>query len=60
MWRFQHIDGQSEINELHVPLASAVKVIFTSEDVLRSLYISAIFRLRRRPARPGRRRERQL
>lgn len=42
MWRFQHIDGQSEINELHVPLGRPVKVIFTSEDVLHALYIPAL------------------
>ena len=41
MWRFQHIDGQSEINELHVPLGRPVKVTFTSEDVLHSLFIPA-------------------
>ena len=33
MWRFQHIDSQSEINELHMPLGRPVKVTFTSEDV---------------------------
>ena len=38
MWKFQHIDGKSEINELHVPLGRPVKVTFTSEDVLHSLY----------------------
>ena len=38
MWKFQHIDGQNEINELHVPIGRAVKVTFTSEDVLHSLY----------------------
>jgi cytochrome c oxidase subunit 2 len=52
MWRFQHIDGQSEINELHVPLGRAVKVTFTSEDVLHSLYIPA-FRVKA-VAIPGR------
>ena len=41
MWRFQHIDGQSEINELHVPLGRPVRVVFTSEDVLHSLYVPA-------------------
>src|SRR5688572_16020011 len=41
MWRFQHLDGQSEINELHVPLGRPVKVTFTSEDVLHSLFIPA-------------------
>jgi cytochrome c oxidase subunit 2 len=38
MWKFQHIDGKSEINELHVPVGRPVKVTFTSEDVLHSLY----------------------
>jgi cytochrome c oxidase subunit 2 len=52
MWRFQHIDGQSEINELHVPLGRAVKVTFTSEDVLHSLYLPA-FRVKA-DAIPGR------
>ena len=52
MWRFQHIDGQKEINELHVPLGVPVKVIFTSEDVLHSLYVPA-FRIKA-DAIPGR------
>jgi cytochrome c oxidase subunit 2 len=52
MWRFQHIDGQSEINQLHVPLGRPVKVVFTSEDVLHSLYIPA-FRVKA-DAIPGR------
>ena len=52
MWRFQHVDGQSEINQLHVPLGRPVKVIFTSEDVLHSLYIPA-FRIKA-DAIPGR------
>jgi cytochrome c oxidase subunit 2 len=52
MWRFQHLDGQSEINELHVPLGRPVKVIFTSEDVLHSLYVPA-FRVKA-DAIPGR------
>ena len=41
MWKFQHIDGQNEINELHVPLGRAVKVTFTSEDVLHSMFFPA-------------------
>ena len=52
MWRFQHIDGQREINELHVPLGRPVKVIFTSEDVLHDLFIPA-FRVKA-DAIPGR------
>ena len=41
MWKFQHLDGKGEINELHVPVGRAVKVTFTSEDVLHSLYFPA-------------------
>jgi cytochrome c oxidase subunit 2 len=52
MWRFQHIDGQREINQLHVPVGRAVKVTFTSEDVLHDLYIPA-FRVKA-DAIPGR------
>jgi cytochrome c oxidase subunit 2 len=52
MWRFQHVEGQSEINELHVPLGRPVKVIFTAEDVLHALYIPA-FRVKA-DAIPGR------
>lgn len=52
MWRFQHIDGKSEINDLHVPLGRPVKITFTSEDVLHSLYIPA-FRVKA-DAIPGR------
>jgi cytochrome c oxidase subunit II len=52
MWRFQHVDGQREINELHVPLGRPVRVIFTSEDVLHDLFIPA-FRVKA-DAIPGR------
>src|SRR4030095_10556683 len=50
MWRFQHIDGQVEINELHVPVGRAVRVVFTSEDVLHDLFIPA-FRVKAGPGR---------
>jgi cytochrome c oxidase subunit 2 len=39
MWKFQHLDGQREINELHVPVGRAVKLIATSEDVLHDVFI---------------------
>jgi cytochrome c oxidase subunit II len=52
MWRFQHVNGHSEINELHVPLGRPVKITFTSEDVLHSLFIPA-FRVKA-DAIPGR------
>jgi cytochrome c oxidase subunit 2 len=38
MWKFQHLEGQREINELHVPVGRAIKVTTTSEDVIHSLY----------------------
>ena len=41
MWKFQHIDGQREINELHVPVGRAVKVTMTSEDVIHDLFLPA-------------------
>jgi cytochrome c oxidase subunit 2 len=52
MWRFQHVDGQREINELHVPIGRPVRVVFTSEDVLHDLFIPA-FRVKA-DAVPGR------
>jgi cytochrome c oxidase subunit 2 len=52
MWKFQHVDGQNEINELHVPLGRPVKVTFTSEDVLHSMFFPA-FRVKA-DAIPGR------
>jgi cytochrome c oxidase subunit 2 len=41
MWKAQHMDGQREINELHVPVGRPVKLIMGSEDVLHSYYIPA-------------------
>jgi cytochrome c oxidase subunit 2 len=52
MWRFQHINGRAEINELHVPKGRPVKITFTSEDVLHSLYFPS-FRVKA-DAIPGR------
>jgi cytochrome c oxidase subunit II len=39
MWKFQHIGGRREINELHVPIGRPVKVTMTSEDVIHDLYL---------------------
>src|SRR5689334_5968647 len=36
MWKFQHREGQREINTLHVPVNTPVRMIITSEDVLHS------------------------
>jgi cytochrome c oxidase subunit II len=41
MWKFQHLDGQREIDELHVPVGRDVKIIATSEDVIHDFYVPA-------------------
>jgi cytochrome c oxidase subunit 2 len=41
MWKAQHMDGNREINELHVPVGRPVKLTMGSEDVLHSFYIPA-------------------
>jgi cytochrome c oxidase subunit 2 len=41
MWKVQHMEGQREINELHIPVGRPVKLIQTSEDVVHSFYIPA-------------------
>jgi cytochrome c oxidase subunit 2 len=52
MWKFQHVTGQREINELHVPAGRPVKLIIGSEDVIHSVYVPA-FRVKM-DAVPGR------
>lgn len=52
MWKFQHADGQREINELHVPLGRPVRLTMASEDVIHSFYVPA-FRVKR-DVLPGR------
>ena len=39
MWKFQHREGPREINELHVPVDTPVRVLIASEDVLHSLVL---------------------
>src|SRR5579872_5177170 len=41
MWKTQHLEGQREINELHVPLGRPVRLTMTSEDVIHSFYMPA-------------------
>ena len=41
MWKVQHIAGQREINQLHVPVGRPVKLIMTSEDVIHNFSIPA-------------------
>jgi cytochrome c oxidase subunit 2 len=52
MWKVQQPTGQREINELHVPVGRAVKLVITSEDTIHSFYVPA-FRIKR-DAVPGR------
>lgn len=39
MWKFQHPEGQREIDTLHVPLGRPIRLLMTSEDVIHSLFI---------------------
>jgi cytochrome c oxidase subunit 2 len=41
MWKFQHPDGQREINQLHVPLGRPIKLTMASEDVIHSFFVPA-------------------
>jgi cytochrome c oxidase subunit 2 len=52
MWKVQHLTGQREINELHVPLGVPIKLNLTSEDVIHSFFVPA-FRVKK-DAVPGR------
>lgn len=46
MWKFQHVGGQAEINELHVPVGRPVRLTMASEDVIHSFFVPA-FRIKR-------------
>jgi len=52
MWKLQQPTGQREINELHVPVGRAVKLVITSEDAIHSFFVPA-FRIKK-DAVPGR------
>jgi cytochrome c oxidase subunit II len=52
MWKFEHAEGQREINELHVPVGRDVKIIMTSQDVIHSFFVPA-FRIKQ-DVLPGR------
>jgi cytochrome c oxidase subunit 2 len=41
MWKMQHLGGQREINELHVPLGRPVKLTMISQDVIHSFFVPA-------------------
>jgi len=52
MWKLEHLEGQREINELHIPVGRAVRLTMTSEDVIHSFFVPA-FRTKQ-DAVPGR------
>ena len=41
MWKLQHLEGQREINELHIPVGRPVRLTMTSEDVIHSFFVPA-------------------
>jgi cytochrome c oxidase subunit II len=41
MWKIQHMEGQREINELHIPVNRDIKLTMTSEDVIHDFYVPA-------------------
>ena len=52
MWKIEHMEGQREINELHVPTGQNIKLIMTSQDVIHSFFVPA-FRIKQ-DVLPGR------
>jgi cytochrome c oxidase subunit 2 len=42
MWKLEQPGGQREINELHVPIGRAVRLVMTSQDVIHSFYVPAL------------------
>ena len=45
MWKLQHPSGAREIDELHVPIDRAVRLLMNSEDVIHSFFVPA-FRIK--------------
>jgi len=52
MWKLQHAEGPSEINELHLPAGRPIRLLMTSEDVIHSFFVPA-FRMKQ-DVLPGR------
>jgi cytochrome c oxidase subunit 2 len=52
MWKTQHPDGVREIDALHLPVNTPVRLVMTSQDVIHSFYVPA-FRLKQ-DVLPGR------
>jgi cytochrome c oxidase subunit 2 len=45
MWKAEHPDGAREIDALHLPVNTPIRLVMTSEDVIHSFYVPA-FRLK--------------
>jgi cytochrome c oxidase subunit 2 len=41
MWKVQHPEGRSEIDELHIPMGRPIKLILTSQDVIHDFFVPA-------------------
>lgn len=41
MWKIEHPEGKSEINELHIPIGQPVRLTMTSEDVIHDFFVPA-------------------
>jgi len=41
MWKAQHPNGRSELNELHIPTGQPIRLRMISEDVIHSFYVPA-------------------
>jgi cytochrome c oxidase subunit II len=52
MWKVQHAEGRSEIDELHIPTGRPIKLIMTSQDVIHDFFVPA-FRVKK-DVLPGR------
>ncbi len=52
MWKVEHPNGRREINELHIPINTPIKLVMTSQDVIHSFFVPA-FR-NKRDVVPGR------
>jgi cytochrome c oxidase subunit 2 len=52
MWKIQHPEGASEINELHVPVGQPIKLKLISQDVIHDFSVPA-FRLKQDVRHPA-------
>jgi cytochrome c oxidase subunit 2 len=42
MWKFEHPEGQREIDDLHVPVGQDIRLSMTSQDVIHSFFVPAL------------------